>query len=199
MPTRATMSIVGMYNTDNTIFDNFSVPAGNPSDPDNPIPAANKSVAIGKIILDCAELELIYSDIDFLKFAIANWSLVNKNKWDKLWYTENVSYDPIANVDALETETHNLTYDRNLTYGRDDKGNYQGFNSGTYRNVTQQDDKDSETGYTKDTGTITKDRHGNIGVTSTQQLLTAEREVADYSLYQVIADDFKKAFCVLVY
>lgn len=187
MPTRAKMTIITMYNYDDTIFDNFNVPAGNPDDPDNPIPAANKAVAVGRILIDCAQLELLYPEPDFLKFAIANWSLVNKNKWDKLWYTENVQYDPIANVDALETET------RDLTYGRDDKGNFQGFNSSTYKNVTQQDDEDTED------GTITKERHGNIGVTSTQQLIESEREVADHSIYKTIAEDFKREFCVMVY
>lgn len=196
MPTRAKMTIVTLYNYDNTIFDTFSVPAAVPAEN---IPAANKSVAVAQILIENAEFELMYPDLDFMKYAITNWSAVNAKKWEKLWYTENVSYDPIANVDALETETHNLTYDRDLTYGRDDKGNYQGFNSGTYRNVTQQDDKDTETGNTKDTGTITKDRHGNIGVTSTQTLIREDREISDFSLYKVIADDFKKSFCCLVY
>lgn len=187
MPTRAKLTIMTMYNYDNTVFDNFSVPAGQPLDPDLPIPAAVKSVAVGRILIDCAELELIYPDLDFLKFAIANWSLVNKNKWDKLWYSENVPYDPIANVDALETETRDLTYTRN------DKGNFQGFNSSTYKNVSQADDQDDED------GTVTTERHGNIGVTSTQQLITQEREVSDFSLYKTIADDFKREFCVMVY
>jgi len=196
MPTRAKMTILSMYNYDDTLFENLQVPA---AVPDKNIPAAVRSVAIAKILLDCAEYEVMYPDIDFMKFAIANWSLVNANKWNKLWYTENIEYDPIANVDAQETETHNLTYGRNLSYGRNDKGNYQGFNSSDYRPVTQQDDTDTENGNTSDTGSITKERHGNIGVTSTQTLIREDREIADYSLYQVIADDFKKAFCVLVY
>lgn len=196
MPTRAKMTIISLYNYDNTIFDNFNVPE---ADTDNGIPAAVKSVAIAKILLDCAELEVMYPDPDFMKYAITNWSTVNSRKWEKLWYTENIAYDPIANVDALETETRDLKYNRDLKYGVDDKGKYQGFNSQNYRNVTQQDATNTEDGYTDDTGSITKERHGNIGVTSTQQLIAAERDVADYSLYQVIADDFKKSFCVLVY
>lgn len=196
MPTRAKMTIVTLYNYDNTIFDTFSVPAAVPAEN---IPAANKSVAVAQILIDNAEYELIYPDLDFLKYAITNWSAVNAKKWGKLWYTENISYDPIANVDAEEKETHNLKYNRDLEYGVDDKGNYQGFNSNTYRNVTQQDAKNTEDGYTDDTGTITKERHGNIGVTSTQTLIREDREISDFSLYKVIADDFKKSFCVLVY
>lgn len=196
MPTRAKMTIISLYNYDNSLFDSFNVPGAMPA---ANIPAAQKSVAIAKILLDCAELEVMYPDPDFMKYAITNWSAINAKKWEKLWYTENVNYDPIANVDALEQETHDLKYSRDLKYGIDDKGNYQGFNSSTYRNVSQQDAQNTEDGYTDDTGTITKERHGNIGVTSTQQLINQEREAADFSMYQVIADDFKKSFCVLVY
>lgn len=196
MPTRAKMTIMSLYNYDDTLFENLQVPA---AIPDKNIPAAVRAVAIAKILLDCAEFEVMYPDIDFMKFAIANWSLVNAKKWEKLWYTENISYDPIANVDAEEKETHNLKYNRDLDYGIDDQGKYQGFNSATYRDVTQQYAKNTEDGYTDDTGTLTKERHGNIGVTSTQTLIREDREISDFSLYQVIADDFKKSFCVLVY
>lgn len=40
---------------------------------------------------------------------------------------------------------------------------------------------------------------GNIGITSTQQLIKEEREVSLFRLYEYIADDFKKNFCILVY
>lgn len=196
MPTRAKMTIISLYNYDNTIFDSFNVPGAMPA---ANIPAANKSVAVAQILIENAEFELMYPDIDFMKYAIAHWSAVNAKKWEKLWYTENISYDPIANVDALEKETHDLKYSRDLNYGVDDKGNYQGFNSSTYRNVSQQDAQNTEDGYTDDKGTITKERHGNIGVTSTQQLINQEREAADFSIYKVISDDFKKSFCCLVY
>lgn len=196
MPTRAKMTIVTLYNYDNTIFDSFNVPGAMPA---ANIPAMNKSVAVAQILIDNAEFELMYPDLDFMKYAIANWSAVNSKKWEKLWYTENIKYDPIANVDAEEKETRDLKYNRDLEYGVDDKGNYQGFNSSTYRNVSQQDAKNTEDGYTDDTGTITKERHGNIGVTSTQALIREDREISDFSLYKVIADDFKKSFCCLVY
>lgn len=196
MPTRAKMTIVTLYNYDNTIFDSFNVPGAMPA---ANIPAMNKSVAVAQILIDNAEFELMYPDLDFMKYAIANWSAVNSKKWEKLWYTENIKYDPIANVDAEEKETRDLKYNRDLEYGFDDRGNYQGFNSSTYRNVSQQDAKNTEDGYTDDTGTITKERHGNIGVTSTQALIREDREISDFSLYKVIADDFKKSFCCLVY
>ena len=41
--------------------------------------------------------------------------------------------------------------------------------------------------------------HGNIGVMSTQQMITAQREVIDVSLYNVIINSFKNEFCLLKY
>lgn len=41
--------------------------------------------------------------------------------------------------------------------------------------------------------------HGNIGVTTTQQMITQEREVAEFDVIQYIIDDYKGKFCVMVY
>lgn len=41
--------------------------------------------------------------------------------------------------------------------------------------------------------------YGNIGVTTTQQMIGAEREVVQFSVIEFIADDFKNEFCLSVY
>lgn len=40
---------------------------------------------------------------------------------------------------------------------------------------------------------------GNIGVTTTQQMIDEEREVVQFSVIEFIADDFKNEFCLSVY
>ena len=40
---------------------------------------------------------------------------------------------------------------------------------------------------------------GNIGVTTTQKMITEEREVVDFDIISVIITDFKKSFCVMTY
>lgn len=47
--------------------------------------------------------------------------------------------------------------------------------------------------------TRTQRRTGNIGVTMTQQLLEAERNIAEFSMLNYIMMSFKKRFCLLVY
>lgn len=41
--------------------------------------------------------------------------------------------------------------------------------------------------------------HGNIGVTTTQQMIQSERETVVFNLYDVIAESFVENFCLMVY
>ena len=41
--------------------------------------------------------------------------------------------------------------------------------------------------------------HGNIGVTTTQKLIREQRQVDQFNLYDIIIEDFKMRFCILVY
>lgn len=45
----------------------------------------------------------------------------------------------------------------------------------------------------------TERRTGNIGVTMTQQMIEKEREIAMFSIYDIVIESFKENFCVLVY
>ena len=41
--------------------------------------------------------------------------------------------------------------------------------------------------------------HGNIGVTTTQKLIQEQREIDLFNLYDIIIEDFKMRFCILIY
>ena len=41
--------------------------------------------------------------------------------------------------------------------------------------------------------------HGNIGVTTTQQLIREQRDIEQFNMYDIIIEDFKMRFCILVY
>ena len=41
--------------------------------------------------------------------------------------------------------------------------------------------------------------HGNIGVTTTQEMIKQEREISRFNIYDFIIEDFKMRFCILVY
>lgn len=67
-------------------------------------------------------------------------------------------------------------------------------------NTTGSDERNTDIN-TTDTGTITRTRResGNIGVTTTQQMIREEREIADLDLYHLIINEFKNRFCIMVY
>lgn len=83
------LSIMGMYEHDQSVFNGLQVPEG-----------VDKENLINEILLQCAELEIIYPNIDTMKLAITVWSVSNQYTWEKLYKTMQLTYNPIWNVDA---------------------------------------------------------------------------------------------------
>ena len=48
-------------------------------------------------------------------------------------------------------------------------------------------------------GTHESHAHGNIGVTTTQKLIREQRDIDLFNLYDIIIEDFKMRFCILIY
>lgn len=68
-------------------------------------------------------------------------------------------------------------------------------NTGDETNNVSRETSDNNTGETMHEQTET----GNIGVTMTQQMITAEREIAMFNIIDFIINDFKERFCLLIY
>lgn len=49
------------------------------------------------------------------------------------------------------------------------------------------------------TRTRTHRETGNIGITSAMDLIRQQREIVNFDIAQIIADEFKKQFCIMVY
>ena len=52
---------------------------------------------------------------------------------------------------------------------------------------------------TTDKGTIIHEENGNIGVTTTQQMIKEQRDIVAFNLYETIAEEFKNEFCIQLY
>lgn len=193
---KATMSILGLYYINPQLFSELQAPQD-----------LNKDILIDNIIAECAELETIYADPDFMQKLIGIWSRKELPVWQKLYETTQFVYNPIWNVDAHETETETRdlqnTYKGNETADGSTINSKTGYNSNDLvtaeRDNVNNDVRRNDAG--TDTGTITieKRRGGNIGVTMTQQLIQAEREVDKFNIYNHICDSFKRRFCLLIY
>ena len=170
------LSIMGLYEYDNNLFQGLQLPEG-----------VNREAVINEILLQCAELELLYPSIDTMKLAITTWSLANQYTWQKLYDTMVVEYNPIWNVDAT------VSIDRDATGTGSATDAVKGFNSNTW---AESDKTDTSSAATED---VTERRTGNIGVTTTQQMLEAERKIAEFNMISYIAQSFKQRFCLLIY
>ena len=203
---RATLSILGLYNEDNTIFENMQLPSSDHLD---------KDILIHNILMDCAELEVIYTDPDFMKFAISEWSKARLHVWQELANTMDYEYNPIWNKDVHDVEYIKNTRDESRTYTDQASNSSSGtntnqgvaFNSNTFadreKDITSGSMSSTDNSTTRDAGYNDQSRdlvsQGNQGVTSTQQLINEQREVSKFSLYDIIISEFKTHFCLLVY
>lgn len=241
---RASLSILGLYQRDPTLFDELELPGD-----------MNKDVLIDSILYEAASLEAYYPDPNFMKFMIGRWSFMNQSIWQKLYDTTVLEYNPIYNYDRTEEWTENEkmldgrtaasteTETRNLKTGEtsrtDSNGdvtttgtmktelNVSGYNEVTFtpseetietpdtmtsNNVIVDGTRDSiNTGTVtidkKDTESLDRKRDnlrtgrafGNIGVTTTQQMIQQERETVTFNMYKVITDSFVDRFCLMVY
>ena len=83
------------------MFDDFVVPVG-----------VDKSLVIDTILLELAEISLIYSDPGTFKFMVGKWSTKELPVWQRMVDAMNLKYDPIGNYWRKETdkklETRNL-------------------------------------------------------------------------------------------
>ena len=205
----ALLTVMGLYNYDPTIFDTILLPVG-----------MDKQKLINQIILDTAELEVIYPAPGFFKTAVGLWSATRIISWERIYKAANLEYDPIENYDRQETETITGTQAHSGKDTTTNTGTSSGSGSDTnkiagFDSTTLVDHDSSSTtasstasGTTElthgeqiaDNQTKTSRIHGNIGVTTSQQMLEQEIAVTDkLNIYDVITNDFKNRFCILVY
>lgn len=195
----ATLTINALYAFDPTIFDGFRVPGINDLDPDVEVrrnaPIISRETAIEKIILDTLGLSLVYPSADDMKRAIKTWTEANYSIWVSLYQTICFKYNPIWNKDGKTVET------RSSSYNHDSSGtglhDVTGFDSSAYSPDTKDHSEGNDNGWNHDD--FTRTEQGNIGITSTQELIERERSIAAFSLYQVISESFKHEFCVCIY
>ena len=92
------LSIMGMYEYDNSLFDGLDVPTY--TDKNNVVHVVDKTKVIQSILLNCAELEVLYPNFDTMKLAIGVWSAAEQDTWKKMYATVMMEYNPLWNVDA---------------------------------------------------------------------------------------------------
>lgn len=147
--------------------------------------------------------------------------------WEKLWQTLTFEYNPIENYSMIETETFTgetsfdgVTSGNDTTNGNNtvtatntNSNNVYGFNSdtavgadsalgsnnetGTIENTSTTETTTNNTGTTTNNKTLT--RSGNIGATTSQQMIESERELWNWYFFDIVFRDIDKMLTLSIY
>lgn len=207
----ATLSILGLYNYQPAIFDSLTIPM-----------SVDRQTLIDNITMEAAELELLFPNADILGRLIGNWSKTRLAAWNRMIGALDAEYSPIENTDRMESVTE--SYTRNLTESGQQTSDSENTSSGSNTTVmkkssynagleptgedainssdsssNKQTANDSRLMGGNDERTIERRTHGNIGVTTNQQMVEAEIKLRQYDIYKLITNEFIDTFCIGVY
>lgn len=203
------LTLIGLYNFNNSLFSNLMLP----DEMDN-------ETFIDSLLMKYGECPLIYPDLDYMLLAIGAWSRKWYDNIDRMCKAIEADYNPIHNYDRHEE--WNGTDEYTLNSKIKDDGSIETKNNGTEENKVSaynedeyQPDNETLTDSTTTTetennsnrdetksGEDSKTGHlyGNIGVTTSQQMLTDEIELRrKYNIYDIVSELFYKEFCIYIF
>ena len=139
----------------------------------------DRETLVNNLLAETAEFEVLYPDAEFMANMIMAWSEKELPVWEKLESTMHYDYDPISNFDRHEESTDTS----------ESLGKVAGYNA------TDLVNSNGESTDIKRKARI----WGNVGVTTTQQMIEEERRVSQFNIYDYIIESFKRRFCLLIY
>lgn len=208
----AKITLVGMYNFDNTLFDDMDLPEG-----------IDKEVFISSLLLRDGEFEVLYPEATFLKTAIAMWSKKWRRTFERWLVGLDAEWNPIENYDRYEEweDTHNeegSSESKGNVKGKDDftstganEALKSAYDSASYspdaktvadnHNVSNSESNTSANASDKREGNSTHKAHihGNIGVTTSASMFSEYMSVNEWNLYEHMADLFKTELLIPIY
>ena len=197
------MSICELYGI-NEVFKDITIPN-----------SYDKEVLINTILQECMLYQPLYVELPILNQMIVNFFKLNYTNFKKLAYLYDLEYEkdykPIWNKDGSYTEKEEYTKDNTFNSNINENSNQNNinqvsaFDSGEFQNknkdsITSNDNTTKiDNGKEKFTHTITRDEKGNIGITTTMQMIKEEMDVhkdSSYNKYEIIAKKFYDEFFI---
>lgn len=192
MSTMQRLTLIGMYNYDNTLFDNVTLPTG-----------YDKQDFIDSLLLEHGEKCVQYADVDFMKLALGTVSRKWYGELERIYTALRAEYNPLWNYDRNEEydDTTGGTIDNTQPESTTNESAVSAYNSTVY----EPDRKDtSNLGHTKteSTGNVHHEAHlyGNIGVTTTMAMIKEEIELRTKNdLYDIAGRIFANELLIQIY
>ena len=194
------LTLIGLVKYDPDIFKNLRLPDG-----------ADATVFSNTLLLDFGTLGVVYPNAEFMRdAAIPAWC----DKWHEslrqAWNALHADYNPIENYDRHEhwidspdiTRSESGNNESSITGSENSNayGDVSPYNSSDYQSQdrTRSDSSNASNGKNtysssnRETGTTTHEGriHGNIGVTTTQQMIESELKLRKQSFYGYAATLF---------
>lgn len=195
----AKLSALGLYRWNPDLFSQMVLPEG-----------LKKEEVIHTILEETAELEILYSDPDYLQESIGHWSAARLQSWEKMQAAITAEYNPIWNKDGTIREI--FTYGAieqsgsgNGSGTNNERDKVAGFNSNeTHEREERSSDSASQSmsqsRQEAHTDTAERIEQGNIGVTKSQEMVNDEMMLRiRWNMISVIVSDFKNKYCLMVY
>lgn len=211
----AKLTLIGMYNTmpdDDPLFKKMILPEG-----------IDREVFINSLLMECGEMETLFADPIFYQSMIGVWSQKWERTFSKWFEALQLEYDPIDNYNRFEEITEQRKIEHSGTDKRTGKTTSSGSDNVTSVSEKSAYDRNGYSPYERDTnngsssGTVNSDDsgensykdqddftrkarlHGNIGVTTSQQMLESELDIDRWNLYSHMIDIFEEELLIAVY
>lgn len=205
---RAKLTLIGMnaffINAGSDLFSELTLPEG-----------LDKQTLTDNILLEGGEFETVYSDPNALRNYIGIWARREADTFKRWVDALAIEYAPLENYDRHEDWTDTLDSDgTSRTTGTNDTSTsgtattdvsaydstgYQPKEKMTTSETIDNDTTENNTSTLDNTGRHTGRIHGNIGVTTSQQMLESELDLGYWNIYSRITDMFLKEFCIMIY
>ena len=166
------ITMIGLYNYDNSLFDKLTLPEG-----------IEKEDFINSFLLKYGECPVIYTNWDFMQFALGVWGKKWYHSIERIIYAFKEEYNPLHNFDRHEEYTDTEDIDRANTAhaegsaeteseNNENSSNTEGVTTGTentvsaYNENTYQPDNRSDTTEERE-GSGTRSATGNVTESNT--------------------------------
>lgn len=204
----AKMTLIGMnvfmLNMNDDLFSNLKLPEG-----------LDKQTLTDNILLRGGEFEVLYANPTAMQSLIGIWSQREQATFTRWVNALSIEYAPLENYDRTEhwtdevdgtgssgsTGSVNTTSNdtSELTKSAYDQSTYSPYektiNGGTVGTTSSDSTNTSMSNDSEHNGRI----HGNIGVTTSQQMLEAELNLGYWNVYEKITELFLQEFTIPVY
>ena len=143
------LTLIGLYNYDNKLFEDLSLPE-----------AYDKNVFIESLMIEHGEKLVLYSDYDFMKYSIGAWGRKWNLELERIAEALKAEYNPIWNYDRYEeiNDVNNKSHDLNTKNNIDSVSETGSSINNTSDTVTNTNNSQSGS---SDTNTTTNRNHTN--------------------------------------